>query len=123
MLIAWIALLTGAAGFASGQWRSTLLATATVLWVVAVLAFAALLGWESRDVGRFDFVCEGPGHESSYVESEWSWMPPGRVCKFDSGDEGPTWWRVPALAALIALPVASALIRRKGSRQDELSRN
>ncbi len=88
---------------------------AGTVWVLAVFAFISLLAFENSQVGPHDLSCPVQGQDSVYADSHWSWFPPGAVCEFDHGDEGPSWWRVAVIAALLAVP-AAVVVRRRGSR-------
>ena len=82
---------------------------AAVLWTLALLAFSGLLAVERSSVGTESFLCPVPGQDSSYVSSHWSWIPPGEVCEYASGDVGPTYWRIPAAMLLVAIPLGAIM--------------
>ncbi len=83
---------------------------AAVVWVAAVFGFFAVLAFEAFDVGQYPIECPVPGHDSDVVPSHWSWLPPGEVCEYPSGEVGPTYWRIPAAAFLIGFPFVAAAV-------------
>jgi hypothetical protein len=89
--------------------RGTFAAAAILLWFVACIAFATLLGFEMVATGGTPATCTGHHvDDSDGAPSRWSWLPPGQVCEYPSGDSGPTYWRIPALAVLLVLPPFAA---------------
>jgi hypothetical protein len=78
--------------------RGFLAFLAMTLWFACFFAFAGLLTFESIDSA----TC--PIEDSVYASSHWSWVPPGAVCEYPAGDAGPTYWRIPALLMLAAIP-------------------
>ena len=99
--------------------RILLAVTAAVLWVIALLAFLGVLALESIDTGPASMGCPLPGGDDSAVAaSHWSWVPPGEVCEYPSGEVGPSYWRIPAAIALLAIPAGttSAWPRRRNTR-------
>ena len=96
--------------------RRMLIASAVAGWIVALFGFVLLLAVESSEVGTTSSVlCVEPGaSDSTFFPSRWSWLPPGRVCEFPSGDVGPTYLRIPAAVALVAIPTVPivAVLRR-----------
>lgn len=115
VLIGVICALVGVAACVRGRSVQRVLGVSLFLWVFATLAFAALLLWEAEGInGASDLnSCPVPGQDSTYAPSKWSWLPPGAVCEFKHGDVGPTWWRVPALFALIGAPVGAAVVAKR----------
>lgn len=86
--------------------------TAFALGSIAALAFIALLAFDRSD----PFACPIPGRDSELAESHWTWFPPGNVCDYETGDVGPTYWRVPAGLAIVAMPgvwVTAWALRRR----------
>src|SRR5262245_33365052 len=76
--------------------RVGFLVLAYVLWIPAALAFMTLLSFEAgsvQDGGSTFSACYGTESSESAPPSHWSWIPPGQVCDYRSGDVGPTYWR------------------------------
>jgi hypothetical protein len=91
----------------ANRWMRLIFAVAAgAIWLLSLFAFVGLLALEDFDVGPAAFLCPVPGQDSNYAPSHFSWIPPGEVCDFPSGDLGPTYWRIPAALALVAIPAA-----------------
>ncbi len=102
-LIAFVYLLMLASLAARGKERVALGVAAVALIVVAAVAFIGLLALE-RDDGSLITSCAIPTSDSDYAPSHWTWVPPGKVCDYTTGDVGPTYWRLPAAIAIVAFP-------------------
>ena len=122
LLLAFVLVLIAGAACTRGRWRKAVLVTSMVFWFVAFIGFLGLLGYEAATSDpNSDFDCAVPGQDSVDVGSELSWIPPGKACKFRSGLSRPTWWRVPAIAALIAAPIG-VLVLWPDDQRPELDR-
>jgi hypothetical protein len=86
----------------------TIAGSAMLLWAVALVPFVGLLAFERYDMGEHALVCERS--DSSYYPSHWSWLPPGAVCEYPSGDVGPTYWRIPVALSLLATPALAFVV-------------
>lgn len=78
--------------------RALLATLAITLWFACSFAFVGLLTFEyiATTACPIDDSVSAPGH--------WSWVPPGIVCEYPAGDAGPSYWRIPALVMLAAIP-------------------
>ena len=115
LLVAWVLVVVlRATRVRDARHRRRLLVAGLGLQLVAVLAFIALLDYEHSDIpaGLNCEVLPGPD-DSNYPPSHWSWLPPGEVCEYPTGDAEPTWWRVIAAGALLAPPVVIAAAWRR----------
>jgi hypothetical protein len=104
-----VALTVGAWRSPSRRTRTTAGVLAILFWCTATVAFLGLLAVEAGDSGSGMFGCAAPsGQSAEPPPSRWSWLPPGEVCEYASGDVDPTYWRIPAAVALLACPLIAA---------------
>ena len=97
------------------QWR----AIAFVMWVLATVPFVGLLAFEREETGlESSLTCPLPNEDSTGAPSHWSWVPPGIVCEYPHGDEGPGYWRLPVVLALIGIPVALSRVNKRSRTPD-----
>jgi hypothetical protein len=119
-LIGFVYLLMLGSLAARGEIRIMLGVAAILLNVAAAVGFIGLLALE-HDSPFESTACPIPRADSDYAPSHFSWIPPGRVCDYPTGDVGPTYWRIPAAIAIVGLPgawVALWPLRRRA--EDEL---
>ncbi len=97
--------------------RKVMLGVAVSLWVLASLAIVISLAFEISNIGPSSPACPVAGSDSEYAPSHWSVFPPGEVCEYATGDEGPGYGRVVAVIGLLGFAVAAAFARsrRRGS--------
>ena len=109
-ILAWIVVLARRADPGSYR-RLWLCSIALVGWVVLAFAFAGLLAYEHSDVSATGSLgCDIAHEDSSFAQSHWSWLPPGEVCEYASGDHGPSKGRVAYAVALLALPISVGVV-------------
>jgi hypothetical protein len=106
---------------ARGEERVALGVAAMVLNLVLLIAFIWMLALERNPV--FEDTCPLGGTSDVPSANHWSWVPPGAVCDYHGGDVGPTYWRIPAGIAIVALPgvwMAAFPYRRRDENDDPL---
>jgi hypothetical protein len=102
--------------------RLWLCAIAAVIWALLCFAFVGLLAFEHSDVSSYGASLECPiaNEDSNNAPSHWSWVPPGEVCEYPTGDRGPGRGRIAFAVALRALPIATIVLWPRKQRVSAL---
>jgi hypothetical protein len=99
--------------------RLLLVASAAAVWFTSVIGFVAVLGLEHSDVGPASLDCPVPGGDGSTgAPSRWTWIPPGEICEYASGEVRATYMRIPFALGLVVIPVVAVVAWPRRRRAD-----